>query len=129
LLIWYGNIPEETNWYLLRWGGWWTFITMLIVYGHFVIPFAVYISRAGKRNFAVLKIMAIWVLFIHWVDLYWIVTPDPEKKTVFFSWMDLAAILGIGGIFLWYFWKRVVANPLVTVNDPRLQASIEFINE
>ena len=127
-LIWYGNIPEETVWFLHRWENSWKTVTLVLVFGHFIIPFFVLFPQGSKRNALVLKIMAIWLLLMHWVDLYWIVMPSLHSHDVHLSWIDLATMVGIGGVFIWYFWARLAKQPLVPVNDPGLQKSINFTN-
>ncbi len=127
-LIWYANIPEETIWYLERWEGSWKIVTMTIVFGHFVIPFLLLMPRAMKRNLKVLKIIAIFILIMHWIDLYWLVMPSLHHDGASISWMDLAGFLGIGGLFLGFFMRRYAANALVPVNDPRLEKSINMKN-
>jgi hypothetical protein len=127
-LIWYANIPEETIWYRTRWIGWRP-ITLLIVFGHFVLPFVVLISRGAKRNLTVMKLMGFWLLFMHWVDVYWVIMPNYSKRAGQALWIDVAAMLGIGGFALWYFWRRMVSHPLVPVNDPRLAASAQLISD
>jgi len=84
--------------------------------------------RFVKRRTVALKVMAIWILFMHWVDLYWNVLPNFSKHGMHFHWLDLSTMLGIGGIFVWHFWKTYRASSPVPVNDPKLSASIEFTN-
>lgn len=127
-LIWYANIPEETIWYLSRWEGSWKFITLLLVFGHFVVPFLLLMPRAVKRNFAMLRILAGWIFIMHWVDIYWIVMPSLHHQGAVFSWMDLAGFLGIGGLFIFYFIHKFTGKALVPVNDPRLEVSINMKN-
>lgn len=129
LLIWYGNIPEETLWYKHRWDVTsWQIISVVLLFGHFVIPFLALITRAAKRNFTVLKAVAIWLLIMHFVDLYWIILPvySPDLQV---SWMDVTAVVGIGGIVLWYFWRQMASRPVIPINDPKLDASIKFVNQ
>ncbi|MEP0829069.1 MAG: hypothetical protein HRF51_11155 [bacterium] len=128
-LIWYANIPEETIWFRNRWVGSWKGVSLLLVLGHFVIPFFILITRSAKRNPAFLAIMASWMLFMHWVDLYWVIMPGLQKQGFNLSWFDLTAFLGIGGIFVWLLLKRIAAYPLVPVKDPQLKASVEFTSE
>jgi hypothetical protein len=127
-LIWYANIPEETIWYLHRWEGNWKIITMTLVFGHFLIPFLALMPRAAKRNRTFLKIISVWILVMHFFDLYWIIMPTLHKHGIHFSWMDLTAMIGIGGIFIWYFWSRFLKGPLVPVNDSKLADSINLVN-
>jgi hypothetical protein len=127
-LIWYANIPEETVWYMHRWEGNWKFITMILVFGHFLIPFLGLMPRAAKRNITYLKAMAIWILVMHFVDLYWIVMPTLHAHGFQLSWIDPAAFLAVGGIFVWYVARKYNAGALVPVNDPKLEESIHHVN-
>ncbi len=127
-LMWYANIPEETVWYLHRWQGDWKDISLVIIFGHFAIPFVVLITRAAKRSFPVLLVISVWLLFVHWVDLYWLVLPNLYNHEVHLSWIDLTTMVGIGGVFVWYFWRRYTSQPLVPIGDPGLQKSIDFVN-
>jgi hypothetical protein len=127
-LIWYANIPEETIWYRVRWDNY-RFLSLLIVFGHFVIPFVALISRGAKRNLTVMKIMAIWLLLMHWADLYWVVMPNHPGHALQSVWIDIAAVLGIGGLALWFFARRMTSTPLIPVNDPRLEASAHLVSD
>jgi hypothetical protein len=127
-LIWYANIPEETIWYLHRWEGSWKIITMILVFGHFVIPFMALMPRFVKRNLGALTFIAIWILIMHWIDIFWLVMPSFSHHGAHFSWMDLTTTLGIGGIFFWYFLQKYYKHALVPVGDPRLEASIHMKN-
>jgi hypothetical protein len=127
-LIWYGNIPEETLWFLHRWEGSWKIITLVIVFGHFVVPFFGLFPMFVKRNRVYMRLMAIWILIMHWVDVYWLVMPTLHHHGVHLSWMDLTATVGLGGILLYFLRNRLVSRPLVPVNDPGLEESIKFVN-
>jgi hypothetical protein len=127
-LIWYANIPEETIWYLHRWEGSWKILTMVLVFGHFVIPFMALLPRFVKRNMGSLTFFAIWILIMHWIDIYWLVMPNLNHHGVHFSWMDVATTLGIGGLYLWFFLQKYYKHPLVPVGDPRLDVSIHMKN-
>ncbi len=127
-LIWYANMPEETVFYLRRWENSWMYVSVFQIVGHLMIPFIALIPRAMKRNFTAMKIIAIWILFCHWVDLYWNIMPNYSKLGIELSWMDAATMLGIGGSFIWLFWKRYASQALIPVKDPRLEASLHFAN-
>jgi hypothetical protein len=127
-LIWYANIPEETVWFSARWQGAWKYFSLTIIFGHFVIPFFVLITQPAKRNQKVLITTAILLLIVHWVDLYWIIMPNLLTTGASLSWLDLAAIIGIGGIFMWHFARRMKAQPLLPINDNRLKASVEIFS-
>jgi len=127
LLIWYGNIPEETVWFLHRWTGSWKTASLVLVFGQFVVPFFVLFPQTIKRIPVVMKLVALWLLIMHWVDLYWLIMPSLHHE-VHFSWMDLTSMVGIGGVFLWFFWRGMTSRPLVPIKDPTLEASIRSIS-
>jgi hypothetical protein len=124
-LIWYGNIPEETVWFLHRWEGSWKTVSLIIVFGHFVIPFFALFPQTPKKNPVFLVVVSVWLLIVHRIDIYWLVMPSLHHHGVHLSWMDGATIIGIGGIFLWCFWRRLVKHPLVPIQDPDLEASFK----
>jgi len=128
-LIWYANMPEETIFYLKRWEGAWMYASLFQIVGHLMIPFLVLIPRATKRNFTIMKVITIWILIVHWFDLYWNIMPNFSKPGMIeLSWMDATTMLGIGGMFLWWFWRQFSANALIPVSDPKLDASLHFAN-
>ena len=74
-LIWYANLPEETPWFIVRQQGPWLFVSFLLLFGHFCGPFLFLISRWQKRNKTTLLPGAIWMLAMHWIDMFWLVFP------------------------------------------------------
>lgn len=127
-LIWYGNIPEETIWYTHRWEGSWKAISMIVLFGHFVVPFVVLMFRLAKRNLTVLGIMAAWIVLMHYVEMYWLVYPTFSEHGASFNWLEPAAFVGVGGIVAWLIWSRLSKQALVPVNDPKLDGSINHVN-
>ncbi|MFZ1685486.1 MAG: hypothetical protein WAU88_15320 [Candidatus Zixiibacteriota bacterium] len=127
-LIWYGNIPEETIWYLQRWEGGWKTISMIILFGHFAIPFTLLNFRSAKRTLTPLVIMGVWIIVMHWFDHYWMVLPTHLPKGASISWIEIVATFGIGGVFFWAFWTRFSSTAMVPVGDPKLRASINHVN-
>lgn len=131
-LIWYANVPEETIFFLKRWEGSWMYVSIGLLVCHLMIPFILLIPRANKRNLAIMKFVAIWFLFMHWVDLYWNIFPtwhDAHHGVVMSGlWVDAATILGIGGIFLWYFWMLLGKQALAAHKDPSFEKSMHHVN-
>ena len=128
MLMWYANIPEETEWYHRRQFGPWGYVSLLLIVGHFFIPFFALISRWPKRNRVVLGTMCVWILAMHWLDVYWLIMPEWNRQRIPLSWMDLATFAGIGGIckatsLLW-----LGRRPLIAIRDPRLRESLAFEN-
>ena len=128
LLIWYANLPEEAFWFLKRWEGSWKVISLALPIGHFALPFVALIPRAAKRSFGWLLFMAIYMLIMHYMDIYWIVMPTYFEHGAQFGWLEISTLMGVGGIFVWLFWRKYTAGALVPVKDPGLQISIETVN-
>ena len=133
LLIWYANIPEETIFYAHRQEGAWTSFSLLLLFGHFLIPFLGLLSRHVKRHKPALAFWAVWMLVMHFVDMYWIVMPTLAQKlgdgtAIPFSSADVLIWLGMGGIFLWAVLNKAASGSIVPLRDPRLQESLQFHN-
>ena len=128
MLIWYANIPEETVWFYVRWYNDWRWVSLVLIFGHFALPFLVLITRASKRHLAILGGSAIWLLAMRWFDLHWLAMPNLHEQGPHFSWLDFTSLAGIGGIFVWYFWRQYTSHPIVPVGDPTLDNSIKFLN-
>ena len=124
-IIWYGNLPEEIEWYLARSHGTWMNLSMFLVFGHFIIPFLILLFNKAKRVLTLMAFLSVLVLFMHWIDLYWNVLPNLHKDTIVFNWSDLTVFLAHGGFFMSMFWRRLKRNPIVPINDPRLDSSIK----
>lgn len=127
MLYWYGNIPEETIYYQHRQGGWSGWTHFLAV-GHFAIPFFFLMSRHVKRNPKTLLLGAAWILFMHYVDIVWIVMPVLHADGPSFGLLDLSGMLLFGGLFLLGLGLALNRNALVAVGDPRLKESLAFQN-
>jgi len=129
LIIWAGNLPDEIPWYLERLRGGWQYVALGLVLGHFALPFALLLSRDLKRNFKLLAGIAIFILCMRYVDVYWLVAPDFRKGDFGFSWMDITAPIGLGGIWLWYFLRQLEKRPLIPIHDPHLEEALEHGRE
>jgi len=127
-LMWYANIPEETIYFFKRWQGNWKIITMILVLGHFALPFVLLLPRALKRNMHFLKILAYWVLIMHWFDVYWMVMVNHSPQGIQFSWMDVTLFVGMGAVILAVFRKVLGGQALVPVGDIHFQASLNYEN-
>ena len=124
LLIWYGNIPEETVFYELRQQGSWLWISLLLLVGHFILPFLWLISRHPKRHRTVLPLAAVWLLIMHWLDLFYLVMPGFRPAEMPFHLLDLTCFVGLGGIFFaTAIWRMGRVN-LVAARDPRINESL-----
>jgi hypothetical protein len=128
LIIWSGNLPEEIPWYLQRIRGGWGVVAILLVVGHFMLPFALLLSRNLKRAAPTLAKVAIFVLAMRLVDLIWLVAPTfshaaPGETAAHaaafpFHWMDLVIPVGLAAIWLFLFARQLRARALFPANDP-----------
>jgi hypothetical protein len=123
LIIWSGNLPEEITWYQLRLGDGWQAISLVLVLFHFAVPFMVLLSRRTKRNAVWLARVAVALFLLRAVDIYWLLAPSLGAERVLPHWMDLAAWLGLGGIWMWWFVRELGRRPLVPAHDPRVEES------
>ncbi len=124
LIIWSGNLPEETPWYVHRLHGAWKFIGLALVVFHFALPFVVLLSRDLKRRGKMLIIVALAVILMRLVDLFWLIAPEREAGAFRLHWMDLALPIGVGGVWLFYFATQLKTRPLIPIGDPTLQDAI-----
>lgn len=132
MLIWYANIPEETHFYDARltpaWTGWSWFLLVF----HFIIPFAGLLSRHVKRKTQVLKYWAIYMLVMHWVDLYWIAMPNYHRGEDGFSnpfgLMEVMLAVGMLGVLIFGVARKSAAQALVPLRDPLLGKCLGFKN-
>ena len=126
--IWYSNIPEETIWYLHRWIGSWKVISVLLIVGKFFIPFFILIFRGSKRNIRLLQVMTIWVLFMHYIDINFIIMPTVHKTNFHFGLYDLITMLSFALIFIGGFKFITTRSNLVPLKDTELVHSINHRN-
>lgn len=111
LIIWSGNLPDEIRWYLHRLDGGWQWLAVLIVLLHFAVPFIVLLSRERKRDPQTMLWLASMLLVIHYVELFWNVAPAFSQSQFRLHWLDLAAPLAVGGlwvfVFIWQLRRRM----------------------
>ena len=129
LIIWAGNLPEEIPWYLTRLNGGWQYVALLLVFGHFALPFALLLSRDIKRNYKLLSGIAVFILGMRLVDLYWLVAPEFHKTAFHLSWMDITAPVGLLGLWLAYFLMQLEKRPLMPANNPNLEEALQHGRE
>ena len=126
LLIWYANIPEETIFYRVRLHGGWTGLSVFLPVARFVIPFFLLISRAAKRNMAVLRLAALWIICVEFLDMYWLIMPNFYPEGPSLHWLDLAGLAGVVSVFGLVFWSRFHKHPMVVVGDLRFEQGLHF---
>lgn len=128
MLIWYGNIPEETAFFADRWNEGWRPVSIALAAGHFVLPFVLLLLRGVKRRAGTLAAAGGWMLAMHYLDLYWLVMPTFRPESPAPTLLDLVAFLALGGVFLGALGLLMRRPALVPVRDPRLSESLSFEN-
>jgi hypothetical protein len=121
LIIWAGNLPEEITFYLerLRYG--WQYVSLLIVVGHFALPFCLLLSRDLKRRPRLLARVAWFIIAMRLVDLIWIVAPNFNHEPFPVSIANVFLPIGLGGIWLYLFAGQLRRYPLLPFNDPNFK--------
>jgi hypothetical protein len=127
-LMWYGNLPEETIWFKVRMDGSWMKVSILLLAGHFVAPFFYLMGRDVKRNGTTLALGGLWLLAMHFVDLYWQVMPTFHPEGISPSILDIAALMTVGGCFVGAAAWLLRRQALVPLRDPRIDESLAFEN-
>lgn len=126
LLVWIANIPEEVPWYIHRGRGGWKVIGGVLLVFHFVVPFLALLSRELKRNPRALGAVSVYVLVVHYVDVYWVVMPalSPDGPSPHFT--DVTAVLGVGAAALAFVLYRLRGQVAIPVGDPYLEDSLRY---
>jgi hypothetical protein len=116
LIIWAGNLPEEITWYMRRLNGGWGYVGLMLVLFHFAVPFVLLISRPFKRDITRLVWLAVWLLLMRYLDLFWIIEPN-FSVTFNLTWLDGVVPIAMGGLWLAYFFRNLSSMPLVPAYD------------
>jgi hypothetical protein len=117
LIIWAGNLPNEITFYTKRLSFGWGKIGHFLALFHFAVPFVILLSRPFKRNIRKLVWLAIWLILMRWLDLFWIIEPNFSKGLAV-TMADIVVPIAIGGIWLAYFFRNLNALPLLPAYDP-----------
>jgi hypothetical protein len=133
MLQWYGNIPDETGWFLRHGASTasandFSPVVIALLFGHFLLPFGGLLSRHAKRNPAALTFWAVWMLTFCWLDVFWLIMPQFDDGAYHLGLIDLAVLVGIGGIFVAFVVRRAAHDSVRVMRDPRLPDSLAFQN-
>jgi len=128
LIIWAGNLPEEITWYLRRLNGGWGAVGLVLVLFHFAVPFLLLLSRPFKRDVRRLVWLAIWLLLMRYLDLFWMIEPN-FSTSLHITWLDVVVPVAIGGLWLAFFFRNLSSLPLLPVHDISAQEVLEPAHE
>ena len=124
LIIWSANLPEEIPWYQHRTSHGWEYIGLALVAFHFAVPFIVLLSRRSKRNAAILAGMALWLIVARFLDLFFMIGPEAYTSGLGFHWLDVAAPVGLGGVWVALFLSNLKSRPLLPLRDAGLENAL-----
>jgi hypothetical protein len=124
LIIWSGNAPEEISFYRSRLYGEWGYVSVIILIFHFFVPFFLLLSRDLKRNPSLLPKVALWLIFMRFVDIFWLTRPEFTSSAIPSLW-DLAAALGLIGLWLFVFAWQLQKMPLLPLGEPKLEEVLD----
>ncbi|HVH26257.1 MAG TPA: hypothetical protein VM818_05840 [Vicinamibacterales bacterium] len=129
LIIWAGNLPHEITWYLHRVQTSWRYVGVALIVFHFALPFVLLLSRAVKRRAEGLANVAVVILTLRVVDLWWLIAPNFHRDGIEGSWMDLVLPLSMGSIWLACFIRQLRARPILPIHDPQFDEALGDIIE
>jgi hypothetical protein len=128
MLIWYANMPEETQYFIVRnTNSWWN-LSMLLVIGRFFGPFAILLLQSIKKHPHQLCYMASWIVFMQLLDMYLVVLPALHGTGVHLSVWDFIPLIGMGAALMFAYLRIVGKASLFPVRDPRLVESLKLVN-
>ena len=127
LVIWIGDIPADSSWYVVRAAGSWGVLGLVVAFGQFAIPLVFLLSRAIKRRPTALGAIGAWLVIIHVLDVYWLVLPAFHTTGIRVSWIDGAALLMVGGLATAAAAWRASGHVSLPVNDPYLPQSVRYV--
>ncbi len=140
LLTYAANLVEEVPYMVTRSTNGWQYLALFLVIFHFAVPFLLLLSRDRKRDAHRLVMVALWLLVVRFLDLLMLVSPEfaatggnlhahtgdeAHASHFFVHWLDLAAPLAIGGLWLWMFLTQLGLRPLLPAGDPYLREALQ----
>jgi hypothetical protein len=138
LLTYAANLVEEIPYFVTRITNGWQYLAIFLVVFHFAVPFLLLLSRDLKRNPYRLVWLAAWILFVRYADFYMLIAPEfaasgenlhmaaeAHESHLFVHWLDVAAPLAVGGLWLWMFFTQLAQRPLFAMRDPYLREALE----
>ena len=124
LIIWSGNLPEEIGFYLTRIEGAWVYLSAVLILGHFALPFVLLLNRDLKRSHMV-ALVAIFVIGMRFVDLFWLMGPRDGHTAPALSWINFVTPVALGGIWIAVFLWQLGSRPLLPLGEPELAEVLE----
>ena len=128
LIIWAGNLPEEISWFTRRLHGGWQYVGVPLALLHFAVPFLFLLARGFKRRLQDLVWLAVFLMFMRFVDLFWYIEPTFHLQFQV-SWQDVVVPAAIGGFWLAWFCRNLRGRPLLPLFDRHTRILLETAYE
>jgi len=125
-LVWIANRPDEAIYYAARMRRPWKGPSVVLVFAQFVLPFLALLNYDLKRRRGPLTALAIWLIAAHYVDVHWLVAPALRPAGPPYHWLDVAALLAVGGVTVAYGAWRLRGHPIVPIHDPALARALAY---
>jgi hypothetical protein len=129
LIIWAGNLPLEISWYLHRSYTSWRLIAVALIVFHFAVPFVLLLSRVIKRDPSLIVKVAIGILVVRVIDLFWLIAPEFHQTGISVSWLDILLPLSLGSLWLGCFIWQLRGRPILPLHDPEFGETLGPIIE
>jgi hypothetical protein len=126
LLIWIAGLPEETPFYITRFKEGWAWVGVVLIFCHFFVPFGALLSRSLKRTPQKLAFVALWLLAVHYVDIYWLVMPTLYPEGVSLHWTQPVAFIGVGLVAIAAGVWCLRGKLPIPIRDPYLPESLRY---
>lgn len=124
LIIWAGNLPEEIAWFMHRLFTGWRFLALGLVVFHFAAPFTLLLQRSFKRSPHIIVRIAVIVMLVRVLDMFWLIAPDFHKDGFSVSWMDVVIPAALFLIWLGCYFQQLRGRALLPVHDPQFEERI-----
>lgn len=124
LLIWYANMKEEIPHFLVRRAGVWGFLSILLIVFHFFLPFFMLLMRAIKDRPSTIAVVAVILLVMRFIGIYWLTEPAYSGEHFHFSWMTLTSLIGIGGVWLYAFIGQLKGQTIIPIHETWVEEAV-----
>jgi hypothetical protein len=124
LLIWYANVKEEIPHFLVRQHGIWGFLAAMLIVFHFFLPFMLLLVRDIKDRASTIAAVAVVLLLMRYICLYWLIAPTWNAGQFHFSWMNLASLIGIGGLWLYFFLEQLKGQTIIPIHETWVEEAL-----
>jgi hypothetical protein len=124
MLIWYGNIPEETVYYYYRWKEGWKTLYFAEIILNWAIPFFVLLPIKASRNMTVMTVVIVFLIIGQYVEQYLQIIPETTRE-LRFGWLEITSFIGYAGLFVYVVISSMGRRKVIPVNHPYLEESLE----